>query len=35
MSSLEKEALWKELSSKLDWDIALNGIKHVEKRLHS
>ena len=35
MSSSEKEAIWKELSSKLDWDIASNEIRQVERRLRA
>ena len=35
MSSSEKEALWKELFSKLNWDIASNGIRQVERRLRA
>ena len=35
MSSLDKEAIWKELSNKLDWDINSEEIGQVVKRLHA
>jgi hypothetical protein len=35
MPSSDKEALWKELSSKLKWDIASNEIRQVERRLRA
>ena len=35
ISSSEKEAIWKELSSKLNWDIASNEIRQVERRLRA
>jgi len=34
MSPLDTEALWRALSSLLDWDIASNEIRRVEKRLN-
>jgi hypothetical protein len=35
ISSSDKEALWKELSRKLNWDIASNEIRQVERRLRA
>jgi hypothetical protein len=35
MSWSDKEALWSELSRKLDWDIASNEIRQIEKRLRA
>jgi hypothetical protein len=35
MSPLDTEALWRELSSLLNWDIASNEIRRVEKRLNA
>ncbi len=35
MWSLDKEAIWKELSSKLNWDINSEEIGQVVKRLYA
>jgi hypothetical protein len=35
LSQMDTEALWRELSSMLDWDIASNEIRRVEKRLNA